>query len=404
MSWFSAYKSSGSGDSGANSRPSRGLDRVNYNENSEEEDLETGLNFDSPLTSPGRPAQSPSVSPRALLIPDPPLTEEVLQEVQNKLADLPEEVVVEGHVVGHPTAVKGVENVDDDLEPAVMANFDEENGDDSATAMENLRSVQCPFNKGDIVFWFSQLEDQLTLIGVKKQWTKKIALVRYLPPEIQNEVKSLLKLQQTTAGTDIYLRIKRQLVKLYGPKPEDAYMLAKNLVLTDKPSQLGKQLVELLCPAEVKLTGCHCDRIIWGMFREKIPIIVRNHLADMQFNKDTYEMIFDKADQVWDSNRGQEPLPSRQVAAVAPTTSSNEVAAVQKGGQNKGKNKNKNKGQKGQNAQGGQSQGQNTQSQSSTPKVNDENLCRIHAKWKNEANFCAAPWACKMKNVYKAPQ
>ena len=33
--------------------------------------------------------------------------------------------------------------------------------------------------------------------------------------------------------------------------------------------------------------------------------------------------------------------------------------------------------------------------------INDEGLCRIHAKWKKDANFCAAPWGCKMKNVYK---
>ena len=88
------------------------------------------------------------------------------------------------------------------------------------------------------------------MIGVKKQWTKKIALVRFLPPEIQNEVKSLLKLGQTAAGTDIYLRIKQKLLKLYGPKPEDSYLVAKNLMLTDTPSQLGHKLVEVLCPAE----------------------------------------------------------------------------------------------------------------------------------------------------------
>ena len=62
----------------------------------------------------------------------------------------------------------------------IMVDFDQENEDDSATAMDNLRSIQCPFNKSDLEFWFSQLEDQLTLIGVKKQWTKKIALVRFL--------------------------------------------------------------------------------------------------------------------------------------------------------------------------------------------------------------------------------
>ena len=78
MSWLTGYlgkqpSDEASANNGANSRPRRAA-RVNYNEESEEEDLEAGLNFsglnvvDSPLTSPGRPAQSPSISPRALLI------------------------------------------------------------------------------------------------------------------------------------------------------------------------------------------------------------------------------------------------------------------------------------------------------------------------------------------------
>ena len=41
------------------------------------------------LVSPHRPHQSPSASPRALLRPDPPAVEEVLQEVQQQLRNLP---------------------------------------------------------------------------------------------------------------------------------------------------------------------------------------------------------------------------------------------------------------------------------------------------------------------------
>ena len=303
---------------------------------------------------------------------------------------------------------------------ATMVDFDQQNEEDSATALESLKSVQCPFNKEDIEFWFSQLEDQLVVIGIKKQWTKKIALVRFLPPDIQIQVKSLLKLGQSAAGNDIYFRIKKQLLKLHGPKPEDAYLRAKNRVLSGRPSELGKLLVEDLCPADVKLTGCHCDRIIWGMFREKIPVIIRNHIADMPFNKDTYEAVFDKADQVWDSNRSSEPLNGGQVAAIKATPSNasststqQEVAAVQRKNQRNNKNQNgqnqnnnRNQNQRGQN---GQSQsGQNGQNSQGTrppkPAINDDNLCRIHAKWKENANFCAAPWGCRMKNVYKAPQ
>ena len=300
---------------------------------------------------------------------------------------------------------QNISDLSDDSE-IIMVDFDKQNEEDVATALDNLRTVHCPFNKEDIEFWFCQLEDQLTLIGVKKQWTKKIALTRFLPMEIQVEVKSLLKLQQTAAGVDIYFKIKRQLLKLYGPKPEDAYTRAKNRVLTGKPSQLGKLLLEDICTGDTKLDGCHCANTVWGMFREKIPIIIRNHIADMPFNKDTYESVFDKADQVWDSNKGSEPLTQNQVSAIESTS---EVAAVQKS-QN-----NKNKGQNRQNRQNGQSNKNQNQNQGGSQKnknenqpeknpVNEESLCRIHAKWKKDAHFCAAPWACKMKNIWKAPQ
>ena len=218
-----------------------------------------------------------------------------------------------------------------------------------------------------------------------------------------------MKLSQTAAGTDIYLRIKKQLLKLYGPKPEDSYLRAKSRILTGKPSQLGKLLVDDICPGEVKLEGCHCARQVWGMFREALPIVIRNHIADMPFTADTYEAVFDKADQVFDSNQGSEPLTTKSVSVVASTSS--EVSAVQRsqnqsrGNKNRrGKNKDKNESGQGQaSSASSSSTSSSATSKPSTPKVNEDNLCRIHAKWKDNATFCAAPWACKMKNIYKAP-
>merc|ERR1711923_444617 len=122
---------------------------------------------------------------------------------------------------------------------------------------------------------------------------------------------------------------------------------------------------------------------IWGMFREKLPIVVRNHIAELSFNKDTYKAVLTKADQVWDSNKESEPLP-RAVAAVT-TSDTPQVAAVQKspnfqGSQKNKNNKNSNQGQnKGQKNQNNQNKGQNKQDSPSTPKVNDESLCRMHA-------------------------
>ena len=141
MSWLTGYLGNQPIDSGANSRPSRGQARVNYAEVSDEEDLQEGLIFDSPLTSPQRPAQSPSASPRALLIPDPPLTEEVLQKVQDKLTELPEEEVVEGHIVGQPEegGVGNVVNMPD--EDVVVIDFEDETGEDGANVSEHLRNT-----------------------------------------------------------------------------------------------------------------------------------------------------------------------------------------------------------------------------------------------------------------------
>ena len=225
---------------------------------------------------------------------------------------------------------------------------------------------------------------------------KRIALQQFLPIEIRTEVKTLLKLTKANCGNDIYLRIKTELLDLFGQKPEDSYNKAKNRVMTGKPSQLGKAIMGDICDCQLKC-AC-CARVVWGMYREGLPVVVRNHIAEMKFTKETHKEVFTKSDQVFDSNRASEP-PPKQVAAVE----SKEVAAVQRSQKSQ---KNKNKGQQG---QGNKSQNQN-QNQGQKPKVDktklidDDGLCRIHAKWKKEANFCAAPWGCKMKNVYKEPQ
>ena len=300
-------------------------------------------------------------------------------------------------------------NVDIEDIPDIMAEaFDVENGTDSEKALDKLHSIKVPFDKEDIEFWFSELEGQLEVIGVKSQWLKRIALQQFLPVEIRTEVKSLLKLTKANCGTDIYKKIKGELMDLFGQKPEDAYVKAKNRVMTGKPSQLGKALLEDLCKKDKKLDGCCCSNIVWGMYREALPVVVRNHIAEMPFNKDSFKDVFTKSDQVFDSNKASDNS-SRPVASVStPATAQSEVAAVQGQSKNKGqnnKNKNKNKGQ-GQGKNNGQSGGQkNGQGEAATKTpINDDGHCRIHAKWKENATFCAAPWGCKMKNVYKAPQ
>ena len=304
------------------------------------------------------------------------------------------------------TAADITEEEANEILAEIMAEpFQIENGTDGEKAMEKLGSIQVPFDKEDIGYWFSQIEGQMEMISVKSQWLKRLAMQRFLPAEIQHEVKSLFRLNKTEAGTDIYARIKAELMELFGQKQEDAFERAQNRVMTGKPSQLGKALIDDLCKGAVKLQGCHCDSIVWGMFRQKLPIVIRNHIAQKTFTKDSYKEIFKIADSVYDSNKGAEPLPPpRQIAATSGTASATsapaaEVAAVQKPKKNKNKN---------QNRPNSQNQGQNGGGEKPKPDkakmINEESLCRIHAKWKKDANFCAAPWGCKMKNIYKEPQ
>ena len=59
------------------------------------------------------------------------------------------------------------------LAKTMAEEFDVENGTDNEKAMDKLGSVQCPFSKEEIEFWFCEFESQLEVIGVKAQGTKK---------------------------------------------------------------------------------------------------------------------------------------------------------------------------------------------------------------------------------------
>ena len=191
--------------------------------------------------------------------------------------------------------------LEDSLENVVvMADFDTENENDGEKAMEKLCTVQCPYNPNDLEFWFTELEGQLEIIEIKSQWSKRMALQKLLPLEVKEEVKTLLKITKANAGTDIYFRIKAELLDLFGKKPEDDYIRAKNRVLSGKPSQLGKALINDICTCQVKLQSGCCAKIIWVMYREALPVVIRNHIAELQFNKDTYRQIFQKSDQIFD--------------------------------------------------------------------------------------------------------
>ena len=130
--------------------------------------------------------------------------------------------------------------------------------------------------------------------------------------------------------------------------------------------------------------------------------------------------MFKKSDQVFDSNKNT--ARSAQTAAVQAATSNPQVAAVQpqRGGGRGGRGgRGGNRGGRGGNSNSGASNNASAQTTPQTPnpaagsnkgprhataKGADDKLCKIHYKWGENGSYCAAPWKCPMKDVYKSPQ
>ena len=124
---------------------------INQIVDSSEESYNSVEEDNNPLVSPTRPPQSPRASPRALLVPDPPPVEDVLDAAGRQLRALPDRVRREQQrlaaAAGHNQAV---------MPDAV--DYDAENGADGDKAQDLARSIKIDFEPNDVVFWFSQLE------------------------------------------------------------------------------------------------------------------------------------------------------------------------------------------------------------------------------------------------------
>ena len=299
-----------------------------------------------------------------------------------------------------------------------MADFEDETGEDGANVSEHLRNLQVPYSE-DIKFFFSQLENQMEMSDIKSQWMKRQALVKSLPVKVQEEVKTLLILKKSEAGDLPYKDLKVELIKIFGPREEEAYETACARVMVSTPSQLGKKLVGDLCKKSRKLNGCCCDRIVWGMLRKQLPVAVRNHCSGMEFNHTTYATVLDRADEVYLSNKMSETrvsAVSSECAGTAAAGAGAEVAAVVT--RNKNKNRNRNKGRNSNNGGSTNSGGSNTNRNSTTPSSSSSSssagtqpsrgprhesnppvqACNLHWKHGSGAWMCGSPFTCPMRN------
>ena len=293
--------------------------------------------------------------------------------------------------------------------PAVV-DFEDENAQNGAKALEFTRTLTLEWSPDEVDFWFTQLENEMYTCEVKSQWLKRCVLVKNLPPKVQADVKSLLTLKQSEAPVDIYKQIKTEILRIHAPEEEDNYKKALSLVLTGLPSQLGQQLVSKVCGKSSKLScGC-CVKAVKTLWTMQLPAAVRAHVADMKFDKDTYQKVFQSADKVFLSQRSADLAP--QVAAIVKvpeesgSAATGEVAAIRQsrgGGRNRGNRNNRNSGGNSGGAGKNSNEGNQSSTQSNdTRKRHKSNpspkCCDNHYRWADQAWFCLSPLTCPLAN------
>ena len=273
-----------------------------------------------------------------------------------------------------------------------QVDFEDENAQDGAKALEYSRSLSLEFNPTEVEFWFMQLENEMYTCQIKSQWMKRCILVKNLPPKIQNDVKTLLTIKQSQAPADIYKKIKQEVLRIHAPRKEDKFKKALSRVLTGLPSQLGQTLITDIClNPGAKLEGCCCAHIVYTLWTLQLPVAVRSHVASMVFDKDTYQEVFESADKVFLSTKVTDV--SAGIAAIndfsGSAASQGEVAAVTKPNR------------------GGRGRGRGRGGRGTKPSV-PSNCCTNHKKWQSDAWFCleplTCPWASKVSAKPTTPQ
>ena len=436
-------------------RPRRDIPQVNYEESeeSEEENFADGLVFNSPLTSPQRPLHTREGSPVDTVEGGPTLADNVddtLEEVQFKLHDIAvvreeiEEVTdlledTDTRVAGDKLEVKeevlefnfkvqadtevGEENIaaQDVVEPAIMV-FETENGTDDANALrEALRNLErLQYDGNDLKFFFGQAEIKMASSGVKKQFTKFQVLSSILPKEVIDEVKPLLsKTEAEFTQNDSYKQLKARVLKIFGPRPEDAVERALSRVLTGKPSTLARQLKNDLCKHDLENCEC-CPAIITALWKRQLGANVKAGIAHLKLSNENFDEVLQLADDIFSSNTPATHSVAAIRSEVVPSTPSAlnetqpglsypvpEVNAVRynRGGcSNRG---GRGRGSRGRGSQAGGNQASSSGSSGPSRGPKHPDLppgewsgCNMHRKFGRGAYFCAEPATCPWKNIY----
>ena len=272
--------------------------------------------------------------------------------------------------------------------------FEDENGVDDEDWYK--KKVEVKWDQKDLLFFFSQLEDAMSFAGIKKQYTKRRILVTNLPKKQVDDLKGLLRLNEANAGDTPYKTAKHRLMEIYGPKEDDAYGRATNLVLTDLPSQLAKQIADQMCSCQPPLpAGCCAVKAVAGIWRMQLPQVVKTAIAGKSLAGEEFENTLRLADDVY---------RSIQSPSVATAEAGAEVGAI-RGNQTRGRGI----GGRGRGGRGGIGRGATTPERQTDPDKKEEDkppagCCKQHKRYGKKAFYCMLPLKCPWKQHLNDPE
>ena len=316
---------------------------------------------------------------------------------------------------GEPSAGGSRDNVNN-TNNVVVLNYDAENGVDPPEIHSRTGGIRVDFNRANVRFFFSQLEMHMEASGVLSQWLKRLLLQRSLPSDIVADMEDLLTRGKAEAGATAYKDVKDRIMELYGPRPEDVYRKAKDMVLLPgmKPSQLAKQMIGVLCPKHPTLQDCCAEPIISGMWRDQLPKLVRAAVANLSLGGGNLTDTLRTADNVFVSTTGGGAASNnRQVAAMAAaeakdlpsSAETEEVAALRRNQQRQQSGKRQRQQQRGQGQSGArpsasQNDGgrQNQNKGDPHPDGPPQNSCWVHWNFGKSALYCKQPHSCPWVN------
>ena len=255
----------------------------------------------------------------------------------------------------------------------------------------------------------------MAAVGVRKNFTKFQVLADVVPQKVIKEVKPLLRKKETdfAPANDAYKRLKKEIFRIFGPKPEAAIDRELSRVMTSNPSSLARELVEDLSLCQPQLQCTCCPSFVTALWKRHLPSNVRAGIASMKLTAESFDQITQLADDIWSANKPAATVSSINMDETQPAipyatpevaaTSSNRGSRGARGG-NRGRGRGRGRGAGAGAGAGSSSTPSSNQSRYKGPKHPDLppgpwDGCQMHHRWGKGAHFCTEPLTCKWKDI-----